>query len=415
MAMAQPKDANAPAALVLNSDDRRAFLIYLDSNGRGESKKFIRNALDFQLFREYRLETETDTDNLDNQDASVMGPAYTIATKCNHPLHPATAKVCDYCPVCEVSMCLNFLDIIQKAWGQRGGPWKLVSWNPKTEADSRAKVAYIALKQSWRRAKLELLRVIAVLRSKRKKEQRWEQKYPEGCISEVYAAAKAMKQAKYQAGDPTPYGAKDFKKVVPRRCLALSKQPKSQHPMKLRDRVDRPIADPALRFAIGVRARTARKRMHFHRPSAKYKPGKFSPKIGHQRLDTSFYRSPVLNILHLKVIKVTVQERGGSLEETVRRDGAALSHSGTVDSHPLREAILEAVDILEHTDGRLWQALCTHATAIFVGVRDNEVISILPNDPREEELENWVTGHPEVARWATFKELRSSAESSHSS
>ncbi|KAF2712594.1 hypothetical protein K504DRAFT_338695, partial [Pleomassaria siparia CBS 279.74] len=81
-----------------------------------------------------------------------------IATVCGHPLHPEHLDV-DYCPVCQVTMCLQLQDAIAKVWMEEGG--------------SRTG-KYFALRSGFRRAKVELLDKMVDLQKLSVLEQEWD-------------------------------------------------------------------------------------------------------------------------------------------------------------------------------------------------------------------------------------------------
>jgi hypothetical protein len=45
------------------------------------------------------------------------------AKKCGHGLHPSDIIMTSYSPVCEVEMCLTFLEALAKIFQKCGGPW----------------------------------------------------------------------------------------------------------------------------------------------------------------------------------------------------------------------------------------------------------------------------------------------------
>ncbi|KAF2133480.1 hypothetical protein P153DRAFT_308370, partial [Dothidotthia symphoricarpi CBS 119687] len=146
-----------------------------------------------------------------------------IAAQCGHTLHPSDAMIGGYCPVCDVRICLEFLDVIAKAFQKEGGPW------PARLGDRRP-VSYFTLRQGWHMARLQLEITVTKLEAAVDHETAWEAQNPleADAIQDVNSARKAVQLAitehRYPASitshpapaiEPTPFSSRKHVSFTP--------------------------------------------------------------------------------------------------------------------------------------------------------------------------------------------------------
>ncbi|KAF2787961.1 hypothetical protein K505DRAFT_189379, partial [Melanomma pulvis-pyrius CBS 109.77] len=80
-----------------------------------------------------------------------------VAAWCKHPVHPSDGLCEGYCPVCEIRICLKYLDAV---------------------ADMCSKTLSLDMRQAWRAARLHLQDAVNFHENEAKEEARWEVQYP---------------------------------------------------------------------------------------------------------------------------------------------------------------------------------------------------------------------------------------------
>ena len=110
-----------PAALVFSPEDLKFFIEWQKEHHTHNILGEIFKAKDYCEFLKYQ---RTDTAIADFERDKAWKKNRNPATKCGHALHPSDTVADGYCPVCEVDMCLIFLDAIAKVLQQCGGPWQ---------------------------------------------------------------------------------------------------------------------------------------------------------------------------------------------------------------------------------------------------------------------------------------------------
>ena len=147
-----------PAAILFSPEDLQHFTKWQKEHGVGSLPGVVRNATEYCEFLAYR---RTDEDNKKLKRGNTRTRNRNPVTMCGHGLHPSDIITGGYCPVCEVEMCLQFLDALDKVFQRCGGPWQ--------QAHVRNEFALV--RQCWHLARYQLVELVELLECSQKYEE----------------------------------------------------------------------------------------------------------------------------------------------------------------------------------------------------------------------------------------------------
>jgi len=139
-----------PAAILFSPEDLQHFTKWQKEHGVGSLPGIVRNATEYCEFLAYR---RTDEDNKKLKRGNTRTRNRNPATMCGHGLHPSDIITGEYCPVCEVEMCLEFLDALAQVFQRCGGPWQ----------QARVRNEFVLVRQCWHLARYQLVELVELL------------------------------------------------------------------------------------------------------------------------------------------------------------------------------------------------------------------------------------------------------------
>lgn len=116
-----------------------------------------------------------------------------VADWCKHPVHPSDGLSEGYCPVCEVEICLKYLDAVTDMCSKRLSP---------------------GMRQAWRSARLHLQDAVNFHEDEAEEEAKWEVEHPNVNVNEFYSATRAVQLARNEVKYPSESMSRDTFETV---------------------------------------------------------------------------------------------------------------------------------------------------------------------------------------------------------
>jgi hypothetical protein len=279
-----------PAAILLSPGDVQHFAKWQEEHGVGALPGIIQNSTEYCEFLEYRRDDE---ESIELSRSGTRTRHRNPANRCGHGLHPSDIITGGYCPVCEVEMCLKFLDALAQVFQKSGGPWQ----------QAHVRNEYFLVRQCWHLARYQLVELVEILECSQKYEEAWERQQPDdvGCMWTTNSSSKAIRIAEMQTRYPAVLTASN-----PR---ALVKQGLSSFDAA-RANVAKARVKKHVTFTPDTMTWPARGNAHFCRNPTKrqiYEAGRHAAPLGLEWVDTSRMSSPIADLLNLKVYATHVQ------------------------------------------------------------------------------------------------------------
>ncbi|KAF2019518.1 hypothetical protein BU24DRAFT_406183 [Aaosphaeria arxii CBS 175.79] len=391
MSCPQPYDlraASCPADLVLSKEECSHYHTYQRQCREPQELRVINYAKDYRAFQDYYSNKVNSRRALSRFAGFVeMGIfANKKAAKCKHPLHPVATKVDDYCPVCQVRMCLDFLDLIQQAWSWLGGPYQPVCWIPKNAKEQRDRTSYDRLGSAWRKAKLELLGTVDQLRDKMVTEQAVEDKSLDAYIYEPFSAKRALELSEQGWTDPTPY-------MTDQEILEWYN---GNLFIMTNFRVASRLSGKKVHFTDDTNFDSGRGRCSiFRRGHSDYKPGKYACPDKKNYLNTSMYGVNDFNSQQLKTIAGSTYELNHGRPKTQGKYVVG----PLVGCHKQEYKICEAAKASQKRIPDIWKACFTEADALYIAFNEDGKIEIVFPIETHKGVFNWIPDGRRPSRW----------------
>ncbi|KAF2244161.1 hypothetical protein BU26DRAFT_580099 [Trematosphaeria pertusa] len=264
--------------------------------------------------------TETVPENFDYETASL----------CKHALHPANDDWDnEWCPVCGVSICLEFLKAIAQAWDRLDERYySLMTTNEEMKQDWDWKMD---VRSGWHMARVELIEVVEHYEEMAVREAEWNATHEDASLDKIYSASKAIELAK----EDSQYRARmmsreEFDK------LYICKESRELNDKKPKKKVS---------FAPDTELdRVSRNLVYCWRTSGEYKPGRYACPSPEGWENTSFYHNGWLIKLSQYKVHIVLADRDlksaiSSLKEGFPQLEANQKTEGPAGLHPLWEKI----------------------------------------------------------------------------
>jgi hypothetical protein len=349
------------AILVFSPEDIQLFLKWQGECGVDCLAGLIQNSHEYCEFIEH-LRDNIATTNLERtiSYAHNRNPA----VKCGHELHPSDIVAAGYCPVCEVDMCLRFLNMLAKLFQKHGGPWP----------QEKIQKGYLELRQGWHMVRFQLAELVDTLECSKKYEEAWEKQHPEdvGCIWSTYSSTKAIRKAEMEHKYPALVSKTPTRPHAFKRKLQLSTLDAAR--AKIANTQKR-LTKKHVTFTSDTKGEPGRRNACFHRMRGNehYEPGNNAAPLGINWVDTSLLRSPIASLCNLKVYVVSLQAEFDALVSNSNLRPPS-RYGGIVGLHPGIKAISNFVEtyLQQSSDAREDMLdMISYADALIVFISDD--------------------------------------------
>ncbi|KAI4930449.1 hypothetical protein J4E85_005076 [Alternaria conjuncta] len=353
-----------PAAILFSPEDVQHFTKWQEEHGVGSLPGIVRNATEYCEFLAYR---RTDKDNKKLKRGNTRTRNRNPANMCGHELHPSDIITGGYCPVCEVEMCLQFLDALGKVFQRCGGPWQ----------QARVRNEFALVRQCWHLARYQLVELVELLEYSQKYEEAWEKQHP---------------------------GDVGLKRKLSSLDVARAKVAKA--------RVKKHVT-----FTPDTNTWTTRSNACFCRSPAqcrRYQPGRHAAPLGLEWIDTSRMSSSIADLLNLKVYATSIQAEFDALvDDSSLRPPSR--YQGILSLHPGIQAISAFADqFLQggETAREEMLEMISVADALVVLIGEDDVVLDLHLSVSDDVEDEDGYGDEEVdqTRWSSWSECGNEAK-----
>ncbi|KAI4639896.1 uncharacterized protein J4E78_010798 [Alternaria triticimaculans] len=386
-----------PAAILFSPEDVQHFTKWQEEHGVGSLPGIVRNATEYCEFLAHR---RTNEESIKLKRGKVRSRNRNPATMCGHGLHPSDIITGGYCPVCEVEMCLEFLDAIAQVFQKCGGPWQ----------QARVRNEFALVRQCWHLARYHLVELVELLECSEKYEEAWEKQHSSdvGCIWTTNSSAKAIRIA----------------------------QMRMKYPAVLTEAIPRPAVKRKLSSFDVARAKVAKARVKKHvtftpdtitwptRSNAcfnrnpeqrqSYQPGRHAAPLGLEWIDTSRMSSSIADLLNLKVYATYVQAEfdalvdDSSLRPPSRYQGILSLHPGIQAISAFANQFLQGAETAR--EEMLEMISVADALIVLIGEEDVVVDMHLSVSDDVEDEDGYGDEEVDQTRWTCWSECDDEAK-----
>ena len=306
-----------PAANLFSPEDVQHFTEWQEKHGVGSLPGIVRNATEYCEFLAHR---RIDEENIEPKRGNTRTRNRNPATMCGHSLHPSDIITGGYCPVCEVEMCLEFLDALAQVFQKCGGPWQ----------QARVRNEFVLVRQCWHLARYQLVELVELLECSEKYEEAWEKQHPGdvGCMWTRNSSSKAIRNAQMRTRYPAILTDADPRSAVKRKLSSL-------------DEARAKVAKARVKKHVTFTPDTITWPTRFNRNPAhrqSYQPGRHAAPLGLEWIDTSRISSSIADLLNLKVHATCIQAEFDALvDDSSLRPPSR--YQGILSLHPGIQAI----------------------------------------------------------------------------
>jgi len=318
-----------PARFILAAEEVPLFIEWQQQHySHMEQPGNFRYASDYYHFTHRHDQVPSGTTNSDDPRISTQR----ISTECGHLIHPSDTRTSTYCPVCRVTMELEFLNVIADAYNEAGGPF------PARDVDADR---HQSLCRGWHMARRDHEKTLSEHRQAMKHELAWEAQNPSstGAARKTNTSAKAVRLAdlerKYPAvvcESPPPALRKGTKRrlgePVAKRKVSFAQTAQCRRA-------------PDDQFSMNINSEPSRERAAFRRNSSYYEPGIHAAPEQSEWVDTSHYSFDMesANLCNNKVFVTTSREDFDEVEEDLLLQPGELQ--GVIGNHPAHQLFVQ--------------------------------------------------------------------------
>lgn len=363
----------------------------------GSLPGIVRNATEYCEFLAHRRSIE---ENKKLKRGNIRARERHPANMCEHGLHPSDIITSGYCPVCEVEMCLIFLDALAQIFQKSGGPWQ----------QARICNEYVLVRQCWHMARYQLVKLVEILECSQKYEEAWEKQHPSdvGCMWTTNSSSKGIRIAQMRTKYPAvPTDA------IPRPAV---KQNTSSFD-RARAKVAKSRVKKHVTFTPDTITWPTRSNAYFCRnPTQRqsYRPGKHAAPLGLEWIDTSRISSSISDLLNLKVFATYLQAEFDALvaDSSLRPPSP---YQGILTLHPcIRPISAFANQFLQGTETAREEMLelISVADALIVLIGEGDVVfdmHLSVSDGIEDE-DGYGDDEVDQTRWTCWSECGNEAK-----
>jgi len=380
-----------PAAILFSPEDVQHFTKWQKEHGVGSLPGIVRSATEYCEFLAYR---RTDEDNKKLKRGNIRTRNRNTATMCGHGLHPSDIITSGYCPVCEVEMCLEFLDVLAQVFQKCGGPWQ----------QARIRNEFALVRQCWHLARYQLVELVELLECSQKYEEAWEKQHPSdvGCMWTTNSSSKAIRNAQMRTRYPAVLTDTNSRPTVKRELSSLD---------LARAKVAKARVKKHVTFTPDTITWPTRSNACFCRNPAQrqsYQPGRHAAPFGLEWIDTSRMSSSIADLLNLKVYATSVQAEfdalvdDSSLRPPSRYQGILSLHPGIGPISAFANRFLQGAETAR--EEMLEMISVADALMVFIGEDDVVLDLHLSVSDDVEDEDGYGDEEVDQTRWSSWSE-----------
>ncbi|KAF2244162.1 hypothetical protein BU26DRAFT_569161 [Trematosphaeria pertusa] len=279
------------AALFLTPSDYDLYLQWQEAEGTSEEHLgYVSYAVEYHDFTIWRATGWPCLQEHSTARSKYVQGKQRVASRCLHTLHLASFIETEWCPVCEVNICLEFLEALVQAYEKVGRQMRESKLENEYEQLVRK---HKAIRMGWRMARLELIEVVRYHEELATCEMEWDLHYDDLDTDDSHSSSFAVTLAVLETRHPAD--------IVSQEELAMMHSDRT--PKK------KPQATKKVRFATQLETtRSPRHEDTFDRSNKQYQPGKWACPIAEGWQDTSFYMSDLHNLQQFKVFITSIED-----------------------------------------------------------------------------------------------------------